>query len=641
MNPAIADSISLMRNDWNRRAREDANYYVAFVRPDQAEDQFSGSAAEVIRELESELHRLDSFHAPRRRALEIGCGPGRLMLPLSRHFDEIYGVDISDEMIRIARRRLQSVPHARVLVNCGADLSLFRDNCFSFVYSYIVFQHIPEKEIVFNYLREIKRVLTPGGVTRFQLRGAPPSKAGLDDPITWKGCVVLDSEIVDFACQAGLELVGLSGEGTQYLWVTLRKPPQPALDAVTSCSSASTRIPQRGPGASISLWIRNAPATADLTTLMAQINGQLVRGSYLSPIDAQGGCQMNVTLPRNLPLGDAEVALIHRGEVVSSSRVVTIEPAPPVPRIAVICDAKDAAMEMRSDSGGLKVLIQDLEEAEAIAFQVAGKPVDNVDVSSTNRILEQYLFSLLLPPDTPNGPQALAITYQGNLVYQGEVEIRSPWVAPPAVILDAVTSAVCASTTVPHRGPGAAISLWIRNAPASSDLSTLTARIHGQQLTGSYLSGIGPDGGCQLNVQLPKNLPFSSVEVALLHYGEVIIPPRSITIEQKLMVPRVIAVCDPDDATLELRNSSGGLKVVMEDIEDPHTIGFLLAGIAVPVAEVVCADEVLDRYQFLLRVPPEVGESLRTLEVTCGGSLVHSAEVQIANGIAQRTIAVS
>src|SRR5947209_4432725 len=111
MDSAIDNSLTRMRDDWNRRAREDAYYYVAFVNPNQAEDGFHKSAMEVIRELEGELHRLDRLGQgiARHRALEIGCGPGRLTLPMSRHFDEIYGVDISEEMIRIARQRLGSV----------------------------------------------------------------------------------------------------------------------------------------------------------------------------------------------------------------------------------------------------------------------------------------------------------------------------------------------------------------------------------------------------------------------------------------------------------------------------------------------------------------------------------------------------
>jgi ubiquinone/menaquinone biosynthesis C-methylase UbiE len=432
MDSAIADFLRIMRDDWNRRAKEDAYYYVAFINPNQAEERFHQSAADVIRELESELHRLDSLGEglARRRALEIGCGPGRLMLPLSRHFDEIYGVDISDEMIRIARERLQSVPKAHLLVNNGGDLAPFENDYFSFVYSYIVFQHIPSKEIVFNYLREIQRVLVPGGITRFQVRGAPPSRASLKESITWKGCVVLDSEIVDFAREARMELVGLTGEQTQYLWVTLRKPPRPTLLAVTSTSSASTTIPQKGPAAAISLWIQNAPGGSDLTLLSAQIDGREVRGLYLSPIAADGRCQMNACLPADVPLGRVDVALAYHGQVMGPAHSITVERALLIPRVVGVVDAKNVAMEMRSDSGGIKVLIEEVEALDHLAFQLGGVEVKDVDITCTNRILDQYLFTFLVPPEVEEGSVSLSVYFRGRVVYEASVEICTPD-APP------------------------------------------------------------------------------------------------------------------------------------------------------------------------------------------------------------------
>ena len=128
------------------------------------------------RVFETELKRFPK-DANRRawRALEIGCGPGRLMKPLSRHFGEIHGVDVSDEMIRLARERLADIPHAHVHATNGASLAQFADESFDFVYSYAVFQHIPSRDVVLEYMREIRRVLKPGGFFRGQFNGLPHS----------------------------------------------------------------------------------------------------------------------------------------------------------------------------------------------------------------------------------------------------------------------------------------------------------------------------------------------------------------------------------------------------------------------------------------------------------------------------------
>src|SRR5579862_4784829 len=110
-----------MRADWNARAGEDAYYYVAFGRREQDDEEFFSTAADVLRLLTGELKRLRGRDA----ALEIGCGPGRLMRPMSAHFGEIHGVDVSDEMIRLAEERLRSTPNAHPHRSSGADLAEF------------------------------------------------------------------------------------------------------------------------------------------------------------------------------------------------------------------------------------------------------------------------------------------------------------------------------------------------------------------------------------------------------------------------------------------------------------------------------------------------------------------------------------
>src|SRR5271166_3066007 len=113
--PPPAAVTEQMRAEWNQRAREDAHYYVAFGGRDQEEEGFLATGREVVGAVQWELKRFPRT-ANRRawRALEIGCGPGRLMKPLSQDFGEIHGVDVSDEMIRLARERLRDIPHAHV-----------------------------------------------------------------------------------------------------------------------------------------------------------------------------------------------------------------------------------------------------------------------------------------------------------------------------------------------------------------------------------------------------------------------------------------------------------------------------------------------------------------------------------------------
>jgi ubiquinone/menaquinone biosynthesis C-methylase UbiE len=213
-NHSLLDS---MRADWNQRAADDANYFVAFGRRQQPDDEFFSTADGTVQQLLPELKRFTGREA----ALEIGCGPGRLMRPLARQFQEIHGVDVSDEMIRLAQERLGHTPNAFPQVCSGADLGMFPTAKFDFVYSYAVFQHIPSRDVVFSYLRDAFRVLKPGGIARCQLNGLPPHARQYD---TWSGVRITPDEIAEFVASTGFQLLALEQIWTQYTWITLRKP---------------------------------------------------------------------------------------------------------------------------------------------------------------------------------------------------------------------------------------------------------------------------------------------------------------------------------------------------------------------------------------------------------------------------------
>ncbi len=103
----------------------------------------------------------------RERALDFGCGVGRLTQALCDHFEQCDGVDIATSMIEGARRQNGVGPRCRYHVNDAPDLSVFGDGTFDFVLSIIVLQHIPPV-VSKRYIGEFVRVLRPGGVAVFQ-----------------------------------------------------------------------------------------------------------------------------------------------------------------------------------------------------------------------------------------------------------------------------------------------------------------------------------------------------------------------------------------------------------------------------------------------------------------------------------------
>ena len=105
---------------------------------------------------------------PRGRALDFGCGVGRLSRPLAERFRECVGLDISEGMVELARELNEDRPNCHFVVNDAPDLAQFESGSFDFVYSSLVLQHMPSEEIVEKYIGEFLRVLRPGGLAVFQ-----------------------------------------------------------------------------------------------------------------------------------------------------------------------------------------------------------------------------------------------------------------------------------------------------------------------------------------------------------------------------------------------------------------------------------------------------------------------------------------
>jgi ubiquinone/menaquinone biosynthesis C-methylase UbiE len=106
------------------------------------------------------------------QALEIGCGYGEWMIPLSRHVGHIWGIDIHYSLLEVARNKFieHGVSNAEIDLTEGLRIP-FPDGDFSLVYSISVFQHIP-RAIVRSYLQESARVLQPMGRMLHHFRNA-------------------------------------------------------------------------------------------------------------------------------------------------------------------------------------------------------------------------------------------------------------------------------------------------------------------------------------------------------------------------------------------------------------------------------------------------------------------------------------
>ncbi len=212
--------LSVMKRDWDDRARENAKYYVASSRSDWDEQSFSHSGKLNAEQLVfSELDLITGGDDPRSlRLLEIGCGVGRMTEHLAETFGEVHGVDVSGEMVATAKQRLSHFDNVNVHETNGIDLALFPDSFFDFAFSFIVFQHIPFREVIEGYLREVSRVLKPGRVFKFQVQGTSGERFAALEKNTWLGVGFSAAEMYALAAEIGFEVLRSEGEGTQYFW---------------------------------------------------------------------------------------------------------------------------------------------------------------------------------------------------------------------------------------------------------------------------------------------------------------------------------------------------------------------------------------------------------------------------------------
>lgn len=92
-----------------------------------------------------------------KKALDFGCGIGRLTQALAPYFKEVRGVDIAPSMISLAKSHNKHGERCQYYVNREDDLRIFPDKSFDLILSKITLQHI-EPVYGKNYIKEFVRV---------------------------------------------------------------------------------------------------------------------------------------------------------------------------------------------------------------------------------------------------------------------------------------------------------------------------------------------------------------------------------------------------------------------------------------------------------------------------------------------------
>jgi SAM-dependent methyltransferase len=233
-----------MQRFWDRRAREDPFYFVDsrldYGAPDLASFWRGGEDG-----LDTLLGATGMAVTSTDAIVDIGCGVGRITRPLAARAREVWAVEVSREMLDLARSHNGHLTNVRWLLGDGESLAGIDDGSVDGCVSFVVFQHIPSPDVVLSYVREMGRVLRPGGWAAFQISNDPSvhrrpgalvrartalrsmrrhRPAGQAHP-AWLGTSIDLDRLRQTAAGAGLVLEKVVGAETQYCLVGARRTP--------------------------------------------------------------------------------------------------------------------------------------------------------------------------------------------------------------------------------------------------------------------------------------------------------------------------------------------------------------------------------------------------------------------------------
>lgn len=156
---------NLMKHYWTEIGNtQDVNWHISHS---NSQEHFEKSGLTSLEKIFPDLNVLPEHS----RVLEIGCGKGRILRWLARKRPDlrIFGIDVAPSMITKAYQECDELKNITFLIGDGISLSLFPDDFFDYVFSFIVFQHLP-RHIVQQYIVETSRILKVTGILKFQLQ---------------------------------------------------------------------------------------------------------------------------------------------------------------------------------------------------------------------------------------------------------------------------------------------------------------------------------------------------------------------------------------------------------------------------------------------------------------------------------------
>jgi len=207
-----------MRRDWDERAKKNAYHYIASWRKEWDLNSFLSSGAEDYQRFVLPVLERCKIALSGKVMVELGCGAGRMTPNFALHYEHVIALDLSAEMLERAHQVHSGHRNILWLRASGADLACLASESADFVFSYLVLQHLPNEELVFAYVREILRILKPGGAFLFQFNGSDSPTMNLRGRVAWGIVDTLWSAKLAWLSRAVASLIGLDPAAAGKTW---------------------------------------------------------------------------------------------------------------------------------------------------------------------------------------------------------------------------------------------------------------------------------------------------------------------------------------------------------------------------------------------------------------------------------------
>ena len=160
-----------LQSNWNTFGKNDPMWAIL---TDPAKKDNKWQPGEFFETGINDIERVISYTKQRNlninynKAIDFGCGVGRLTQALAMKFNEVIGIDIAPSMINSANYHNRFKERCKYVLNNKYDLSFIPSADVDFIYTIITLQHMKPK-FSKGFIQEFMRILKRGGLLIFQI----------------------------------------------------------------------------------------------------------------------------------------------------------------------------------------------------------------------------------------------------------------------------------------------------------------------------------------------------------------------------------------------------------------------------------------------------------------------------------------